>query len=366
RVAPDEADAGLGQGREEKAALGVVGPPELARRVVHVDERQPDGRPREQPAELARLVRARVDAAHQHPGQVHGAAAARRVAPHRAHELRDPVAARDGHEPLALLAESRRQREDEPVGMALVREALDHGQHARGADGDPVAPDPRARGMAEEGGGLHYVVIVLERLALPLEDDAGHRPLRRLAADRQALPDHLPGLEVAREAEPARLAERAGERAADLRRDADAPSRPLERDADGFERAAVGRPEEVLHERVDLASPAIDDVETRAVAVREEALCRRPGEPAHAVEVVLVLEDEARDDPPRHREVEREVGEPGGQRLGRVASEVRAGHGGYASSVYWPPRWSCSFRSWPLPSPSSRTRSRSSSPPTSA
>ena len=47
--------------------------------IVHVDHaRRARATPREEPRQLARLVRPRVDAGHQHPGQVDGAAAARR------------------------------------------------------------------------------------------------------------------------------------------------------------------------------------------------------------------------------------------------------------------------------------------------
>ena len=76
-----------------------------------------------------------------------------------------------------------------------------------GRDRDAVAAHARAAGIAQHLRGADHVVVVLEGLALALEHDARDRPLRRLAADGEHLLDHLPGLEVAREAEPARLAE---------------------------------------------------------------------------------------------------------------------------------------------------------------
>ena len=126
--------------------------------------------------------------------------------------------------------------------MALVGVALDQGQEAHGRDGDAVAADLAAPGRAQDLGRADDVVVVLEGLALALEHDPGHGPLGRLAADGEDLLHHLPGLEVAGEAQAARLAEGAGQRAADLRGHAHAVARPLQGDAHRLEQGAVRGP----------------------------------------------------------------------------------------------------------------------------
>ena len=69
-------------------------------------------------------------------------------------------------------------------------------------------------GMAEDLGRADDVVVVLERLALALEDDAGDRPLRDSRRTVRTCSTISQALEVAREAEAARLAEHAAEGAA--------------------------------------------------------------------------------------------------------------------------------------------------------
>ena len=154
--------------------------------------------------------------------------------------------------------------------MALVGVALDLGQEAHRRDRDAVGADPGARGVAQDARGLDDVVVVLEGLALALEDGAGQRPLGRLAADGERLLDHLPRLEVPEEAEAAGLAEGAAEGAADLRGEAHAPARLLEGDAHRLEDAPVAGAEEVLDERVDGAAPAVDHLEPVEAAPRAQ------------------------------------------------------------------------------------------------
>ena len=304
----------------KRAALLVARAHEAAVRVVHVDHREPHAHAAEEPRQLARLLRAGVEAGDQHPRQVHGAAAGGGVPAHGGRELRDAVARGDRHERLALLGEGRGQREDQPVRMALLGVALDLRQQADGRDRDAVAADARSARVAQDTRGPHHVVVVLERLALALEHDAGHGPFRRLAPHAQHLLDHLPGLEVAREAEPSRLAEAAGERAADLRGDADAEARLLERDAHGLEDAAVARAEQVLDERVDVAAPPVDDLQPLAAPALAQLARERLRQPRHGVELVPVLPDQAVHDAARHRQ--REPRERRDERLGRVAAEV--------------------------------------------
>src|SRR6185295_10466390 len=96
-----------------------------------------------------------------------------------------------------------------------------------------------------------------ERLAHALEHDAVHalaaRGLERAPDDAHLL-DDLPGLEVAPQPEAPRRAERAGERAADLRAHADAETPgTLERDAHGLDQLVVVRAQGELDERVEQA-----------------------------------------------------------------------------------------------------------------
>ena len=74
-------------------------------------------------------------------------------------------------------------------------------------------------------------------------------------AHQAHLLDDLPGLQVAREAEPPGRAERARQRAPRLRADARAEApRALERDAHGLDDVAVGGGQRELHERVEGAA----------------------------------------------------------------------------------------------------------------
>ena len=96
-------------------------------------------------------------------------------------------------------------------------------------------------------------VVVEERLPHPHEHDAPHRMLG-VGGDLDDLIDNFPGLQVAAKAQPRRGAERAAQRAADLRADADdvfAILRPVQqRDADRFKRLGSGAAEEVFREAV--------------------------------------------------------------------------------------------------------------------
>ena len=126
--------------------------------------------------------------------------------------------------------------------------------------------------------------------------------------------------------EPARLAERAGQRAADLRRDADAAARPLERDAHGLERlgrrAARNRyftnGSTWLRRRSAISQPR------RGASAPRARAAARLRQPAHAVEVVAVLEHDAREEPARDAGVEPEVGPGRDERLRRVPAQVHA------------------------------------------
>ena len=186
--------------------------------------------------------------------------------------------------------------------------------------------------MAQDLGRPDHVVVVLEGLALALEHHAGHRPLGSLAADGQDLLHDLPGLEVALETQPAGLAELAAEGAARLRRDADAPSGPLQRDPHRLEDAAVGSAEQVFDEGIDAAGPPVDDFQAVGAAAGGDLTLEAAGKPAHSFQIVPVLPHDAGQDAPGQGVVEGEVWPECGERrrgaaLRRRRHAVRSRHG---------------------------------------
>ncbi len=99
---------------------------------------------------------------------------------------------------------------------------------------------------------LRDVLVIVERLAHPHEHDVGdhaavtrRRPLADGIARQHELADDLAGLEVAHELLRAGMAELAGERAADLRGDAQGAA-VLLRNVHGLDEIAVGEPQEPL------------------------------------------------------------------------------------------------------------------------
>ena len=96
RVAAHEADAVPRPARRGSAPRSASSArTEAPGRVVHVDHgERARATPRKSRRQLARLLGAGVDAGHQHPGQVHGAAAARRVPAHGRRQLRRRRSAR--------------------------------------------------------------------------------------------------------------------------------------------------------------------------------------------------------------------------------------------------------------------------------
>jgi hypothetical protein len=138
---------------------------------------------------------------------------------------------------------------------ALVSDETDR------ADRDGVAGDAAAARVAEHLRGADHRVVVVEGLALPLEDDARDAP-RRLVAHLQQRVDHLPRREVAREPESPRRAEGAAHRAADLRRETDRETTGhVQRNAHRLGERAVGRAEQILHEAIGRIGDALDDLE---------------------------------------------------------------------------------------------------------
>src|SRR5262249_32706047 len=107
---------------------------------------------------------------------------------------------------------------------------------------------------------------------------------------------------------------------AHLGRDADAEARLLERDADRLESTPVGSAEQVLHERVDIALPAVDDLQPVEPPALGELARERFREARHPVELVAVLADQAVNH--AARDGQREAGEGRGERLRRVSAQV--------------------------------------------
>ncbi len=194
----------------------------------------------------------------------------------------------EGSELLTPLRDGGGEGEDEPVGVALVGIAQDGGQDSHRRYRDVATGDASARWCGEDGGGAHDVVVVEKRLALALEHDARHRPLGRIAPDGQDLLDHLPRLEVAGEAEPARLAEGAAQSASHLRRHAQAEARFLQGDADRLEGVAVRCTKEVLDEGIHVTGSALDDAETGRDTHLAEPQSSRFGQAPDTVEVIPV------------------------------------------------------------------------------
>src|SRR5690606_28237067 len=127
--------------------------------------------------------------------------------------------------------------------------------------------------------------------------------------------DDLAGREVAREAERAGRAEAAGERAADLGRDAERVS-PLLRDEDGLDPSPVEGAEQQLLRAVDRTLLG-DDLERLERELRRDLAAQTGGQIAHLLEIGRVLLVEPARDlvraiggpaPPREERAQRRTG----------------------------------------------------------
>jgi len=161
-----------------------------------------------------------------------------RMSPHGGGELGNAVETGQRNQSRSALVEGGGERQDQPIGVALIRVPENHGKNSHAGYRDPISPDPATAGIAENARRPDHVVVVLEGLTLSLEDDAGDGALWRFAPHDEHLLNDLEGLEVPQKAHSTRLAEATRQSAARLRRDADAPARLFQ----GYSHRLEGRP----------------------------------------------------------------------------------------------------------------------------
>jgi hypothetical protein len=141
------------------------------------------------------------------------------------------------------------ERDRQVHRAALVGHPADAGDDPDRADRDPLGAQPEAARVAQDVGGLHDRVIVVEGLAHAHENDVAQAPRlgrrRELAGDVHDLRHHLGGRQVPAVAHLPGGAEDAAHRAARLAADAGGGA-ALEAHEDGLDRLAVGEPEEEL------------------------------------------------------------------------------------------------------------------------
>ena len=180
-----------------------------------------------------------------------------------------------------------------------------------------------AAGVAQDRGRADHVVVVLERLALALEDDAGDGPLR---ASRRTVSTCSTISQASRlRVKPRRPVSQNAQPSAQPTCD---ETHTLQRGrSSGMRTASKTWPspgaEEVLDEGVHLAAPAVGDlqpVEPRVLARRPRAAPSRG--PRTSVEVVPVLEEDPAQQATCHAWVEVRPGLE--ERCGRVAAKVDA------------------------------------------
>ena len=191
----------------------------------------------QQARQRARLRGRIVHAREHHVFEGHAAAVLLiEVMPARPQQLRDRMLAVDRHQLVAQRIIGRVQRHGQRH-VGLSRELVDLGHQPRGRQRHAAPRQIEAEVIEQDAQRGHHVAEVGERLAHPHQHDVadaalvpgcahrarrgGERALRFLAlelAHRQPhLPHHLGGAQVAIEALPGRGAERAVQRTADLR-----------------------------------------------------------------------------------------------------------------------------------------------------
>src|SRR5690606_2434980 len=245
-----------------------------------IDLRRPVAK---QPDELAGLGGAVVDTVEQHV--LEGDLPAREpfgVAPAGVQELRDRMDAVDRHEPVAKLVRRRMQRHGERR-VAVDRELQDLRHQARGADRDAPPRKPEREIVQEELRDRDDVAIVRERLAQAHEDHVRDLDRCDLAPRQRDRPDDLGDGDVAAEPLPTGRAERAGERAARLRRDTERSAVRLgdEDGLDGLARADVEQPFARAVRRALLA----DHARRRELGDLREPLAELQAEIGHRAEI---------------------------------------------------------------------------------
>ena len=130
----------------------------------------------------------------------------------------------------------------------------------------------------------------MERLAHSHQDDVGHLPVvlrggpfaERIACDHDLRDDFL-GRQIAHQPLSAGVAERAGQSAADLGRDAQGPAILLG-DVDGFDLLAIGKAQQPFASPVDRGQSARDRRPFQHVA-RRETVAERLRQGGHRREI---------------------------------------------------------------------------------
>ena len=220
------------------AARGaVVEPGRVVRDQVHLEDLRI-----EQRGELARALGRVVDAGEHHVLDEHLPAAEREVAVALGQHLREREAVVHGHELRAQPRVGGVDREREPDRLLdLVDEAPQAGHPADGRDRRAAVRDPDVRQPQRR---RVHLVEVEERLAHPHEDEMVDR---LEPPEVQHLVEDLGGAQVAAEPHRAGGAERARERAARLRGDADRAAAVAVAHQHRLDRMPVGGAEERLH-----------------------------------------------------------------------------------------------------------------------
>ena len=242
---------------------------EGARRVVRDQVHLEDLRV-EQLRELGRLLDAVVDAGEHHVLDEHLPPAQPAVAAALGDDVLERVAVVDRHQLAAQRVGRRMQRQREPDRLLhLVDEPAQSRQPADGGDRRPAVGDAEIRQATRR---LEHVVEVEHRLAHPHEHDV----VDRLdAAEVERLVEDLRRRQVAAEAHLTGRAERARQRAARLRRDADrAPSVPVAHEH-RLDRMAVARAEERLQRAVLRMRLVLDRQRRERDVLREPRAERR-------------------------------------------------------------------------------------------
>jgi hypothetical protein len=269
-------------------------------RVVHVDQVQPQRHVAQQPLQGSDLVVAGVHALHQHPGHRQQARPRCRVRAQRVRHLCERPAPSHGEQLGPTRRDPRRQRHDQAKRVSFGGVAADGGEQPHRRDRDRLGPNPPAAGIAQDLRGPDDRVVVVQRLSLPHEHRAGHpRPVRKLVPHGQERRDHLPGPQVAAQAQPPRRAEHALHRAAHLAAQAHRERAGLlQGDPHRLGQGAVRRAEQVLHEAVVGILDPIDDLEPPPLEAIHDLLDERSRQRLAGRErVVLSVADEVREQP---------------------------------------------------------------------
>src|SRR5690606_38054782 len=287
-----------------------------------IDLRRPVAKQPDEPAGPGGAV---VDTVEQHV--LEGDLPAREpfgVAPAGVQELRDRMDAIDRHEPIAQLVGRRMQRHGERR-VAVDRELQDLRHQARRADRDAPPRKPEREIVEQELRDRDDVAIVRERLAHAHEDHVRDLEGSDLAPRERDLADDLGDRKVTVEALPPGRAERAIERAAGLRGDAERAAVRLgnENGLDRLPRADVEQPLARAVRRALLA----DHPRRRELGDLREPLAELQAEIGHRAEIEHAALVDPAHDLARAIRLLTERDEELGELLGRQAEQVQLAAG---------------------------------------